>query len=261
MKKLFDSGELGRAESTEKSHTTTEDDLVLPRSIFLSLQKIHEGVEYFEPNRSRLEFLPATKNHQGGLGDSEDESDAKIFSAPDSETGQQSAPHIQLELMPRQLQQGNDDRVLVETNFDRDNVCHMAIKVFCNSSTTAMCKCTIITPLDDSSTCYATNKQAFGKNDRPRTKSQHSAISLNRALNGTAPCIPSLWTLKRPSIAWIETHCGSYWPTIASRIIKLIRMAFEPSKCQVVHNGSLTEPFIHHHNQSSKRVLAITWTF
>ena len=41
------------------------------------------------------------------LGDSEDESDAKIFCVPGSETGQQSAPHqhIQLELMPRQPQQ------------------------------------------------------------------------------------------------------------------------------------------------------------
>ena len=37
-----------------------------------------------------------------------------------SETGQQSAPHIQLELMPRQQQQENADRVLVENNFDRD---------------------------------------------------------------------------------------------------------------------------------------------
>ena len=41
------------------------------------------------------------------LRDSEDESDAKIFCVPDSETGQQSAPYqyIQLELMPRQPQQ------------------------------------------------------------------------------------------------------------------------------------------------------------
>ena len=39
------------------------------------------------------------------LGDSEDESDAKIFYVPDSETGQQSAPHIQLELMPRHPKQ------------------------------------------------------------------------------------------------------------------------------------------------------------
>ena len=58
------------------------------------------------PKRIRLTFLSATKNHQagwllGGLGDSENELDAKIFSVPDSETGQQSALHIQLELMPR----------------------------------------------------------------------------------------------------------------------------------------------------------------
>ena len=61
------------------------------------MSKIHEGVEYFEPNRSLLELLPATKKHQGGLGDSEDESDPKIFSVPDNGTGQQSAPQIQLE--------------------------------------------------------------------------------------------------------------------------------------------------------------------
>ena len=41
-------------------------------------------------------------------------------------------------------------RVLVENNFDCDNVCHMAIKVFRSTFTTAMCKCTIITLLDDS---------------------------------------------------------------------------------------------------------------
>ena len=35
--------------------------------------------------------------------------------------------------------EGNDDRVLVENDFDRDNVCHMAIKVFRSSFTTAMC--------------------------------------------------------------------------------------------------------------------------
>ena len=39
------------------------------------------------------------------LGDFEDESDAKIFCVTDSETGQQSALNIQLELMPRQPQQ------------------------------------------------------------------------------------------------------------------------------------------------------------
>ena len=41
-------------------------------------------------------------------------------------------------------------RVLVENNFDRDYVCHMAIKVSRSTFTTAMCKCTINTLLDDS---------------------------------------------------------------------------------------------------------------
>ena len=84
--------------------------------------------------------------------DYEDESDAKIFPIPDSETGQQLASHIQIELMPRQLQkaQANADRDLVENNFDLDNVCHMAIRVFRSIFTTAMWKCTIITLLDDS---------------------------------------------------------------------------------------------------------------
>ena len=78
------------------------------------------------------------------LGDSEDESDAKIFCVPDSEIGQQSAPNIQLELTSRQPQnklKGTMIRVLVENNFDRDNVCHMAIKVFHSklTITTSMC--------------------------------------------------------------------------------------------------------------------------
>ena len=87
----------------------------------MSLSKIHQGAEYFELNRSRLESLPATKNHQG-LGDSEDESDVEIFSVLDSETGHQSAPHIQLELIPRQPQQGNADKGLVKSNFDTTSV-------------------------------------------------------------------------------------------------------------------------------------------
>ena len=45
---------------------------------------------------------------------------------------------------------GSAPGVLLENNFDRDNVCHMAIKVFCSTFTAAMSKCTIITLLDDS---------------------------------------------------------------------------------------------------------------
>ena len=147
IKNLFDSGELGRAESKNPTQLqlqrTTQFYLGLifgwrglenQRQLtptIPSLRKIRERIECVEPKRSRLETLPATKNHQGGLGDSEDESDAKIFSLTDSETGQQSPSHIQLELMPRQPQQakGNIDRVVVENGFYRDNVCHMAIKV------------------------------------------------------------------------------------------------------------------------------------
>ena len=70
----------------------------------------------------RLESLPATKNHQG-LEDSEDESNAKVFSVSDPETGQQSSPHIQLEMIRRQPQQGNAVRVLVENgNFRSANL-------------------------------------------------------------------------------------------------------------------------------------------
>ena len=72
-------------------------------------------------NRSRFESLPATKNHPG-IGDSEDESDSKTVSVPDSETGQQSSYHFQLELMRRQPQQGNADKVFVVNNFDTTSV-------------------------------------------------------------------------------------------------------------------------------------------
>jgi len=55
----------------------------------MSLRKTPQGVECFELNRSKPGCLPATKNHLGGLEDSEDESDAKIVSVPDSKSGQQ----------------------------------------------------------------------------------------------------------------------------------------------------------------------------
>ena len=50
----------------------------------LSPRKTPHGVEYYELNRSQPGSLPAT-NHQGGLADTEDESDAKIISVPGSE--------------------------------------------------------------------------------------------------------------------------------------------------------------------------------
>ena len=153
MKKLIDSGKLGWAESKHPSFTSFSADgerinQLTPTILFL--RKIHEGVEHFEhfePNRCRLESLPATKNHRGVLWDSENESDAWICSVPDFETRLQSPPRNPLELMPRQQQQGNADKVLVANNFDRDVT---AIKGFRSIFTTAMCKRTIKTLLDDS---------------------------------------------------------------------------------------------------------------
>ena len=51
----------------------------------LFLRKTPQGVEYFELNRSKPGSLPATKIHQGGLGNAEDESNAKILSVSKSE--------------------------------------------------------------------------------------------------------------------------------------------------------------------------------
>ena len=50
----------------------------------LALRATSRGEEYFELNREFPGSLPATKNHQGGLSDTEDESDAKIFAVPES---------------------------------------------------------------------------------------------------------------------------------------------------------------------------------
>ena len=49
-----------------------------------------------ELNQSQPSSLPATKNRQGGLEDSEDAFDVKIFSVDDFKTSQQSTPPIQL---------------------------------------------------------------------------------------------------------------------------------------------------------------------
>ena len=64
--------------------------------------------------RGKLETTPSKK--KANLGS--DKSHAAIFSIPYSETGQKSAPHFQLELMPRLPQQGSADKVLVKNNFD-----------------------------------------------------------------------------------------------------------------------------------------------
>ena len=107
MKKLVDSGKLGQAESKNPAQLLRTAQfylgLLFGRRGQSTPANTNNSVLANNPwkSRSRLESLPAMKNHQGGLGDSKDESDAKIFSFPESETGQQSAPHIQLEMMPK----------------------------------------------------------------------------------------------------------------------------------------------------------------
>ena len=52
----------------------------------LALRATPQGEEYFQLNREFPGSLPpTTKNHQGALSDAEDESDAKIFSVPESD--------------------------------------------------------------------------------------------------------------------------------------------------------------------------------
>ena len=99
VKKLFEIGELGPADSLNPAQLQRtawfylglffgrrgrENQRQLTPAM-LSLRKSPRGVQYYELNRSQPGSLPATKNHQGGLADAEDESDAKIFSVPGSE--------------------------------------------------------------------------------------------------------------------------------------------------------------------------------
>lgn len=48
------------------------------------LRQTPNRIEYFELNRQCPGSLPSTKNHQDGLADPEEESDAKIFAVPES---------------------------------------------------------------------------------------------------------------------------------------------------------------------------------
>ena len=109
----------------------------------LHLWKIHEGVEYFKPNPSQLEStweilkMNPTLRYFVSLT-------LKLVSNQlhTSSSNWYQGSHSKLK--------GTMIRVHVENNFDRDSVCHMAIKVFRSTFTTAMCKSTIITLLDDS---------------------------------------------------------------------------------------------------------------
>ena len=50
----------------------------------LVLRTTPNGRQYYEVNRSVAGFLSSTKNHQGGIQDDEDESNAKMFELPGS---------------------------------------------------------------------------------------------------------------------------------------------------------------------------------
>ena len=94
MKKLFDSGELGPADSLSPAQLESTAWLYLGlffvrrrgrenqqqlKPTMLSLRKSSKWVQYLNWTGSQPGSLPATKKHQRGLADAEDESDAHIF--------------------------------------------------------------------------------------------------------------------------------------------------------------------------------------
>ena len=97
IQKLFESGELGPADTKDPAQLQRTAWFYLAlffgrrgrenqremKPGMLALRMTPQGEEYFKLNRQFPGAVPATKNHQGGLSDAEDESDAKIFSAPD----------------------------------------------------------------------------------------------------------------------------------------------------------------------------------
>ena len=98
VEKLFQSGELGPADTKDPAQLQRTAWFYLGiyfgrrgrenqrdmKPAMLALRATPQGEEYFELNREFPGSLPATKNHQGGLSDAEDESDAKIFAVPES---------------------------------------------------------------------------------------------------------------------------------------------------------------------------------
>ena len=109
-----------------KSLKITEDDLVLPQSLFWSTRTrdstpvdANNSVLAKNPSRSWVFWWAWSV---GSNLYQPRKTIITIFSVPDSETGQQSSPHIQLKLMRRQPQQGNAERVLVENNSDTTSV-------------------------------------------------------------------------------------------------------------------------------------------
>ena len=95
VEKLFQSGELGPKNPAQLQRTACfylgiyfgrrgRENQREMKPAMLTLRATPQGEEYFELNREFPGSLPATKNHQGGLSDTEGESDSKIFSVPES---------------------------------------------------------------------------------------------------------------------------------------------------------------------------------
>ena len=98
VERLFQSGELGTADTKDPAQLQRTAWLYLGiyfgrrgrenqrhmKPAMLALRATPQGEEYFELNREFPGPLPATTNHQGGLSDTEDESDVKIFAVPES---------------------------------------------------------------------------------------------------------------------------------------------------------------------------------
>ena len=98
IEKLFQSGELGPADTKDPAQLQRtawfyiglffgrrgRENQRQMKPEMLILRTTTQGEEYFELNRQFPGAVAATKNHQGGLNDVEDESDAKVFSVPES---------------------------------------------------------------------------------------------------------------------------------------------------------------------------------
>jgi hypothetical protein len=98
VEQLFRSGQLGPYDS--QCPTQLQNTVWFYNSLFfgkrgrenqrkmtkemLVLRRTPGGREYYEINRSVAGALPSTKNHQGGIKDEEDESNAKMFDSPGS---------------------------------------------------------------------------------------------------------------------------------------------------------------------------------
>lgn len=100
IQRLYECGELGPANSTDPAQLQRtvwfyvvfyfgrrgRENQRQVKSNILVFRKTPQGKKYCELNRDVAGSLPSTKNHQGGLNDSEDDSDGKIFAVEDSPT-------------------------------------------------------------------------------------------------------------------------------------------------------------------------------